>query len=694
MFTNEAGESLSFMRKAKYIGSFLVTGGAHFERADIVRQKLEAARGYTQSKPILLVISLHGIKVCDDSGTSVHMAHALRRISYATCDPDCCQFAFLAREPKAQPNVQYCHAFVTKTPEEAENLNNLVGEAFRIAYAQQRALLESRRAVAQTQTSSLTTEATAVAATSPHHHLQQPLPPPPPPPVASNPVPEADSGIATTDAASFRRKIDMVGYLAVDSGLSSSESASRGVKPRSLQDAPDNDEADDADEESHVKCGQGVDRLPLRPGLTSSNQSHCCQPLKDIVTPTPDKHGKSHQQLRNLNANPRCRKEPHDSPTHSSVAVVDTVDASDYADDLEAMGIGEEEEEADAGFAQQPPSAPHPTPLPVLSSPHSRNTEEVDEVELASSLAAIPGPVGRRRPTPFSPSASSANAYDQASESLHSPPCPDPRRRRTAIDAASASGSCSSGGGGGADSLKTSAGGIPATHHVAPPISAPWYQPHIPRDLALDMLSRQPPGSFVVRDSGTHSNCYALSVRVGGSEGETVHSHSTAAAERCLSAGMAPRATLVGGAGGGGGISHYLIQRTATGVRLKGLEKEWPSLACLILHLTVMPEMLPCPLLDAPQSSSNPAALLRGGGAPVHPAHFEQAPDACAFRPISARGGELGPLTPSQQAPPPSSHSEYQQLSEFSSLLADLNIPEERRRHRRHPPPPPPARNR
>uniref|UniRef100_A0A5K3EJ91 PID domain-containing protein n=1 Tax=Mesocestoides corti TaxID=53468 RepID=A0A5K3EJ91_MESCO len=91
---------------------------AHYERAEIVRQKLEAARAYTQSKPILLVISLHGIKICDDSGTSVHMAHALRRISYATCDPDCCQFAFLAREPKAQPNVQYCHAFVTETPDE------------------------------------------------------------------------------------------------------------------------------------------------------------------------------------------------------------------------------------------------------------------------------------------------------------------------------------------------------------------------------------------------------------------------------------------------------------------------------------------------------------------------------------------------------------------------------------------------
>jgi len=44
------------------------------------------------------------------------MAHALRRISYATSDPDFCQFSFLAREPKGQANAQYCHTFITKTP--------------------------------------------------------------------------------------------------------------------------------------------------------------------------------------------------------------------------------------------------------------------------------------------------------------------------------------------------------------------------------------------------------------------------------------------------------------------------------------------------------------------------------------------------------------------------------------------------
>ncbi len=49
---------------------------------------------------------------------SVYMAHALKRISYATCDPEFCQFSFLAREPKGHTSIQYCHAFITKSSDE------------------------------------------------------------------------------------------------------------------------------------------------------------------------------------------------------------------------------------------------------------------------------------------------------------------------------------------------------------------------------------------------------------------------------------------------------------------------------------------------------------------------------------------------------------------------------------------------
>ena len=41
------------------------------------------------------------------------MSHALRRISYATCDPSRAQFSFLAREPRGHLNLQYCHTFFT-----------------------------------------------------------------------------------------------------------------------------------------------------------------------------------------------------------------------------------------------------------------------------------------------------------------------------------------------------------------------------------------------------------------------------------------------------------------------------------------------------------------------------------------------------------------------------------------------------
>lgn len=43
------------------------------------------------------------------------MAHALRRVSYVTCDAAHKQVAFLAREPSGEANSQYCHVFVTIT---------------------------------------------------------------------------------------------------------------------------------------------------------------------------------------------------------------------------------------------------------------------------------------------------------------------------------------------------------------------------------------------------------------------------------------------------------------------------------------------------------------------------------------------------------------------------------------------------
>ncbi|KAM7535619.1 hypothetical protein Aperf_G00000102317 [Anoplocephala perfoliata] len=66
------------------------------------------------------------------------MAHALRRISYATCDPLTSKFAFLAREANCETPCQYCHIFATDTQFQAEELNAIIGDAFKLAYAKQR----------------------------------------------------------------------------------------------------------------------------------------------------------------------------------------------------------------------------------------------------------------------------------------------------------------------------------------------------------------------------------------------------------------------------------------------------------------------------------------------------------------------------------------------------------------------------
>lgn len=55
------------------------------------------------------------------------MAHALRRISYATCDPEHAQFSFLAREPKGHFSLQYCHSFLAQSADQVGHINVHIG---------------------------------------------------------------------------------------------------------------------------------------------------------------------------------------------------------------------------------------------------------------------------------------------------------------------------------------------------------------------------------------------------------------------------------------------------------------------------------------------------------------------------------------------------------------------------------------
>ncbi|XP_073943242.1 SH2 domain-containing protein 5-like isoform X2 [Choristoneura fumiferana] len=125
-------------RPAKYLGSFPVCGG---EQTQLSAQLL-LMKDNECAVPVLVVVALSGVKVCDPEDQSVRMYHALRRISFATCEGARALFAFVAREPRGEPPPEpaprhYCHAFRTDTPKQAEELNTLVGDAFRMAFASQ-----------------------------------------------------------------------------------------------------------------------------------------------------------------------------------------------------------------------------------------------------------------------------------------------------------------------------------------------------------------------------------------------------------------------------------------------------------------------------------------------------------------------------------------------------------------------------
>ncbi|XP_063987324.1 EGFR adapter protein-like isoform X2 [Diachasmimorpha longicaudata] len=67
---------------------------------------------------------------------------------------------------------------------------------------------------------------------------------------------------------------------------------------------------------------------------------------------------------------------------------------------------------------------------------------------------------------------------------------------------------------------------------------APWFQPGIPREITLEVLSQEPQGTFMVRESTSKPGCYALSLRV-------------------------PQEFQPSG------IAHYLIMRTHKGYKMK-----------------------------------------------------------------------------------------------------------------------------
>ncbi|XP_012276671.1 tensin-4 isoform X1 [Orussus abietinus] len=524
---------------AKYMGSFPVACTDIASRVEFVRSQLQILRYSDRSTSVLLIVSLAGIKVCSPDGKCVQMAHALRRISYATCEPQHAQFSFLAREPRAHFSIQYCHSFITESPEQAEELNTIVGNAFRMAYVAQlqrqpilqevispQSALPYRKERQEHRTtwnkaSKQFTEGDAISGTggvggcrtpSSNSWLKSRTSPTSRPGSGSS---AADMNVQLGSAGSPTLRLASVKAPNSIPGLRPSHNFSNVLgpissenEPKSIsqQSTPSSDESNSPTELNSYK--RLTDKPPLikrlAMGLTGgrdvlglNGEDDSCPLVSGSSTPT----------------SPTNR--PH-SGGYINEAIIDS-------------------EGTRPPYGKIAPSESLDNSINASITAKNFNIEN-NRIEHNSPNSGTETEFKSKRRSQISTSSSSV----PADGSTHgSTPTPPPLPERT-------------------DSLnnRTEEGELRR---------APWFQAGIPREITLEVLSQEPEGAFMVRESTSKPGCYALSLRV-------------------------PREFQPSG------IAHYLIMRTNKGYKIKGFTKEFTTLTALITHHSVMPELLPCPL--------------------------------------------------------------------------------------------------
>ncbi|XP_047343006.1 tensin-1-like isoform X1 [Vespa velutina] len=490
--------------------------------------------GRDRSTPVLLIVSLAGIKVCSPDGKCVQMAHALRRISYATCEPRHAQFSFLAREPRAHFSIQYCHSFVTESAEQAEELNTIVGNAFRMAY------------VAQLQRQPILQDVISPQS-SPHYRKDK-----------------------QEHRTSWNKSLSGDNSIAGSGGGCRNSSSNSWLKSRTSPTSRSGSGSSAAD--MNVQLGSaGSPTLRLAsvktpnsiPGLRPShNFTNVLGPItnedepKSISQQSTPSSDESNSPTE-LNSYKRLTDKP---PLIKRLAM-------GLTGGRDVLGLNGEDDSCPLVSGSSTPTSPSNRPHSggyineaIIDSEGTRPSynkiqpsETIDNT-INASITAKNFNIENNRIGHNSPSSgtetefkskrrsqiSTSSSSVPADGSTHgSTPTPPPLPERT-------------------DSLNNRS-------EEAELRKAPWFQAGIPREITLEVLSQEPEGAFMVRESTSKPGCYALSLRV-------------------------PREFQPSG------IAHYLIMRTNKGYKIKGFTKEFTTLTALITHHSVMPELLPCPL--------------------------------------------------------------------------------------------------
>ncbi|XP_051014476.1 tensin-4 [Acomys russatus] len=139
-----------------------------------------------------------------------------------------------------------------------------------------------------------------------------------------------------------------------------------------------------------------------------------------------------------------------------------------------------------------------------------------------------------------------------------------------------------------------------------------WFKPSIAREQAIDLLRKEKPGAFVIRDSSSYRGSFGLALKVQ---------------ETPASAPNRP------GEDGTDLIRHFLIESSAKGVHLKGADEEpyFGSLSAFVCQHSIMALALPCKLIipqkelggaepassDSPTHGQTPPCLKISAGCPT-----------------------------------------------------------------------------
>ncbi|GAA6225869.1 tensin-4 isoform X1 [Lates japonicus] len=146
-----------------------------------------------------------------------------------------------------------------------------------------------------------------------------------------------------------------------------------------------------------------------------------------------------------------------------------------------------------------------------------------------------------------------------------------------------------------------------------------WFRPHISRAEAEALVKDKEAGTFVVRDSTSYRGSFGLAMKVN----QTLANFTATAHPGESSSDL---------------VSHFLIESSAKGVRIKGSSQEpyFGSLSALVYQHTVSAYALPCKLLLHSQDMGTAEDRAND-----HPASVDNSKTACNFIYLNAVPTEM-----------------------------------------------------